>query len=241
MKNLWSEFHHRTNLTALLFSNLGSRNKTMFSEIWNSGSKGYPFCKGFWDFVKEQFSWLENGFIVFRRKILDKKSVVRFILGWVFLNKISNLCLALGSYMGNSAKSLFCSVFVNKFHHRTKLLALLHLKDNYVFRILKFWVLRVPPIQIPTQNGKMKILKFINLKVSYIFRILNAILNWLVCNMMKLFTHPTSAWDFLSVAFWESGKWVFLKVFRFWWNFQGLYILSPLKRIRCPFFDKKSQ
>jgi hypothetical protein len=27
--------------------------------------------------------------------------------------------------MGNSAKSLFCSVFFNKFHHRTKLMALL--------------------------------------------------------------------------------------------------------------------
>jgi hypothetical protein len=28
-----SEFHHRTNLTALLFSNLGSRNKTIYSEL----------------------------------------------------------------------------------------------------------------------------------------------------------------------------------------------------------------
>jgi hypothetical protein len=40
--------------------------------------------------------------------------------------------------MGKSAKSLFCSVFFNKFHHRTKLMALLHLKVNYVFRIPKF-------------------------------------------------------------------------------------------------------
>jgi hypothetical protein len=29
------------------------------------------------------------------------------------------------------------------------------------------------------------------------FQILNAILNYLVCNMMKVFTHPTSALDFL--------------------------------------------
>jgi hypothetical protein len=38
MKNLLNEFHHRTNLMALLFSNMGSRNKTIYSELWNSGS-----------------------------------------------------------------------------------------------------------------------------------------------------------------------------------------------------------
>jgi hypothetical protein len=54
-----------------------------------------PLCKGFWNFVKEQFSWLENGFIGFKRWSLVEKSVVIFILGWVFLNKISNLSLAL--------------------------------------------------------------------------------------------------------------------------------------------------
>jgi hypothetical protein len=105
----------------------------------------------------------------------------------------SNLSRALGSNIGKI--TIFFSFF-NKFYHETKLMALLNLKDNYVFRIPKFWVLRVPPIQIPTQNGKMKILKFVNLKVSYKFRILNAILNSLVCNMMKVFTRPTSASDF---------------------------------------------
>jgi hypothetical protein len=45
----------------------------------------------------------------------------------------------------------------------------------------------------------MKILKFVNLKVSYNFRIFNAILNYLVCNMMKVFTRPTSASDFLTI------------------------------------------
>jgi hypothetical protein len=33
MKNLLSEFHQRTNLTALLFNNLGSRNETKYSEL----------------------------------------------------------------------------------------------------------------------------------------------------------------------------------------------------------------
>jgi hypothetical protein len=101
--------------------------------------------------------------------------------------------------------------------------ALLHLKDNYVFRIPKFWVLSVPPIKIPTQNGKMKILKFVNSKVSYKFRILNAILNYLVCNMMKVFTRPTSASDFFPIVIigclflWKTFKtfdmvWVFARL-----------------------------
>jgi hypothetical protein len=118
-----------------------------------------------------------------------------------FWNKIWNLSLALGSNIGNSVKSLFCSVFSTNFTmeqnwwHFSR--ALLHLKDNYVSRIPKFWVLKVPPIQISTQNGKMKILKFVNLKVSYKFRILN----YLVCNMMKVFTRPTSASDFFFIEF----------------------------------------
>jgi hypothetical protein len=33
MKNLSSEFHHIKNLTALLFSNLGSKNKTKYSGL----------------------------------------------------------------------------------------------------------------------------------------------------------------------------------------------------------------
>jgi hypothetical protein len=32
-----------------------------------------------------------------------------------------------------------------------------YLKDNLVLKITKKLVLRVPPIQVPTQNGKMKI------------------------------------------------------------------------------------
>jgi hypothetical protein len=66
--------------------------------------------------------------------------------------------------MGNRAKSLFCSVFFYEFHHKTKLMALLF--SDFVFKrklstqnnktlSLKF---SLPPIQIPTQNGKMKIL-----------------------------------------------------------------------------------
>jgi hypothetical protein len=34
--------------------------------------------------------------------------------------------------MGNRAKSLFCSVLFNEFHHRTKLMALLF--SNFVFK-----------------------------------------------------------------------------------------------------------
>jgi hypothetical protein len=54
--------------------------------------------------------------------------------------------------MGNRAKSIFYSVLFNKFHHRINPNALLF------NRIFKFEVLRVPPIQIPTQNGGMKVL-----------------------------------------------------------------------------------
>jgi hypothetical protein len=49
-------------------------------------------------------------------------------------------------------KSLFLLVFFNKFHRRTNLIAVL------LLRILKFSVSRVPPIRVPTQNGKMKVL-----------------------------------------------------------------------------------
>jgi hypothetical protein len=60
--------------------------------------KGTPLVKVFWDFVKERFSWPENSFIMFSRYDLGKKSVVRFILGWNFLNKTSNLNFILGLY-----------------------------------------------------------------------------------------------------------------------------------------------
>jgi hypothetical protein len=60
--------------------------------------------------------------------------------------------------MGHRAKLLFCSVFFNEFHHRTKLMAFLI--STFAFQrqlgIPKLRVLRVPPIQIPTQNGEMK-------------------------------------------------------------------------------------
>jgi hypothetical protein len=64
--------------------------------------------------------------------------------------------------MGKRAKSLFCLVLFNEFHHRTKLMALLF--SDFVFirylsaRNYKTLSLKVPPIQIPTQNEKMKIL-----------------------------------------------------------------------------------
>jgi hypothetical protein len=62
MKNLLSKFHHRTNLKALLFSNLGSRNKTKYINTYKNFEiqvpKGTPFVKGVEIFVKEQFAWL---------------------------------------------------------------------------------------------------------------------------------------------------------------------------------------
>jgi hypothetical protein len=64
--------------------------------------------------------------------------------------------------MGNRAKPLFYSALFNKCHHRTNLIAFLsvifYLKDNDVLKNLKFRVLRVPPIQILSQNGKIQVL-----------------------------------------------------------------------------------
>jgi hypothetical protein len=70
--------------------------------------------------------------------------------------------IALGICMENRTKSLFYSGLFNKCHYRTYLIAflfsILYSKDNGVLSFLKFWVLRVTYIQIPTQNGKMKVL-----------------------------------------------------------------------------------
>jgi hypothetical protein len=81
MKILSSEFHPRTNLTALLFSILVSRNKKKILRILKFRFLRVPSCEFFRDFVKERFSWPENGFIVLRRYDLVAKSVVQFILG----------------------------------------------------------------------------------------------------------------------------------------------------------------
>jgi hypothetical protein len=105
--------------------------------------------------------------------------------------------------MGNKATSLFCSVLFNEFHHRTELMALLF----STFSILR---------QLGTKNSKtlspkgtshtnfdsewenetFKICKFKGLQI------LNAVLNYLVCNMMKVFMRPTSASDF----FWKVSR-----------------------------------
>jgi hypothetical protein len=67
MKNLLNEFHDRTNLTALLFVIWGPKTKLNTQNFEIQVPKGTPFVKGFEIFVKEQFSWLENDFFVFRR------------------------------------------------------------------------------------------------------------------------------------------------------------------------------
>jgi hypothetical protein len=91
MKILFSKFYPRINLTELLSSILVPINKTKYSEFLR-----FPPCNFSRDFVKERFSWPKNGFIVFRSNDLVEKSVVRFILGWNFLNKTSNPNFALG-------------------------------------------------------------------------------------------------------------------------------------------------
>jgi hypothetical protein len=54
----------------------------------------------------------------------------------------------------NRAKSLFYTVFFNKFHRITNLIALLYFKENY---LLKIWSPKDKYIQIPIQNGKMRV------------------------------------------------------------------------------------
>jgi hypothetical protein len=85
----------------------------------------------------------------FNRGDTQKKNAIRFILGWNFLNKTLNLNFALGSYMGNRAKLLFYSVLFNKF---------LYFKESCSLRNFQFWVPRLPPIQIPSQNLEIKVL-----------------------------------------------------------------------------------
>jgi hypothetical protein len=102
--------------------------------------------------------------------------------------------------MENSAKSLFCSVFVNKFHHRTKFMVLL--QSTFAFkrqlRIQNSKILSPRGTSHTNSDSEWENENFVSLKVSYKFRILNAILNFLVCNMMKVFKRPTSASDFFS-------------------------------------------
>jgi hypothetical protein len=78
---------------------------------------------------KDRFSWPENAFNVFRREILVEKIVVRFILGWNFLNKTSNPYFTLGprDLYGKQRK---ITILVS-FHRRINLIALFF--GNFVF------------------------------------------------------------------------------------------------------------
>jgi hypothetical protein len=72
--------------------------------------------------------------------------------------------------MGNSAKSLFCSV-------------------NYVFRIPKFWVLRVPPIQIPTHTVVIIAPYFVIFEPDRLSRDAASISVWFsTCTIFRLFS-----------------------------------------------------
>jgi hypothetical protein len=182
-----------------------------------------PPCKGFWDFDKEWFSWPENAFIVFKRHDLVQKSVVRFILGWNFLNKTSNLSLALGSYMWNSAKSLFCSKnSIMELNWWLFCSALLHFKDNSFFRFPKLWVLRVPLIQIPTQNGEMKNL------LSKFYHRTNLMAFWFSNLGSRNKTKYSELWNSDSLGY-PSCKvfWDFVKK-RFYWPENCVIMLRRL-------------
>jgi hypothetical protein len=58
MKNLLSEFYHRTNLTALLLVIWDPETKLNTQNFEIQVPQGTPLVKGVEIFVKEQFSWL---------------------------------------------------------------------------------------------------------------------------------------------------------------------------------------
>jgi hypothetical protein len=74
-------------------------------------------------------------------------------------------------------------------------------------------------------------LKFMNLKISYKFRILNVILNSLVCNMIKVFTRPTSASDFLIANFHVLGIFTVCFLFIFM-NLEALLHMKSYETVR---------
>jgi hypothetical protein len=115
-------------------------------------------------------------------------------------------------------KNTFCS---------TICFQILHFKENCVLRTLKFWVLRVPSIQIPTQSGEMKVLfntfhRRTNLKAllfsnsggpsTKILRLLSykvwrlKVPYGIFCNLWKLFMRPNCASDFFSCKKVENKK-----------------------------------
>jgi hypothetical protein len=104
----------------------------------------------FFDFLSVKNMFWEKKTKIFGVKLI---SVDRFFLGWNFLNKTSNLNFTYlyGKYIQFSSTNFtveqiwlnFCSTF---------------LYFEYNCRNLKFWVIRVPSIIIPTQDGEMKVL-----------------------------------------------------------------------------------
>jgi hypothetical protein len=78
------------------------------------------------------------------------------------MNKTSKRKCSLGTCMGNRPNQCFIKFCSTNFKIEQNWLhfysPILYKKDNGVLGIQKFWVLRVPPIQIPTQNGEIKAL-----------------------------------------------------------------------------------
>jgi hypothetical protein len=133
--------------------------------------------------------------------------------------------------------------------------AILCLKDIGVLRILKFEVLRVPSIQIPTQNGqkwkffynkfhrginlvallfsnsgsrnKITFSEFGNLKGTSIQNLEVEGLLRIVSDMWKVFTHPTCASDFFKTAFYFPH----MKYGKYWFHLQkkNFFLLQIFK------------
>jgi hypothetical protein len=115
---------------------------------------------------------------------------------------------------------------------------ILYLKDNGVLRIFEIWLLRVPLILIPTQNGGMQVLfnKFQRGKNLVALLFSNSVSRnktmcyvqnleiWkfegslrIVCNRWKVFTRPTCIQIFFSL--WQFNPFfsLCLRMFVFRW------------------------
>jgi hypothetical protein len=80
-------------------------------------------------------------------KIMRRECELRKVLSVLSKNEISLQIFESKLFLrGNGAKSLFSTVFFNKFHRITNLIALLYFIEN---RLLKIWSPKDKYIQIP--------------------------------------------------------------------------------------------
>jgi hypothetical protein len=87
-------------------------------------------------------------------------------------------------------------VFFNKFHRRTNvmtfLVTILGSRNQNKYTVLKFDILRVPPIQIPTKKVKPCFLSKFRCRTKSMHFLLP---------MRQVYTHPTSASDFFEIFY----------------------------------------